>query len=204
MSGGQCINCHGSCAKCSNYGNDNCQECISPNFLSNTTCSPSCPPATFQNLLNRKCDPCTSPCIVCTNASQCSSCSAGFKLISGQCNGDTYFTTNSTAYPSLPINTANIAALPSILNAFTFESWFQSTENSPSNSNSIAFGLNPWKFKRNTISQVYNLVYKNTLSFCLTDNLPGNVWYHFAFSFDQKNGLQCYISGRNQTVGTAD
>lgn len=92
-----CDYCSNNCTTCSMISS-NCTSCSSPLFLYNDSCVSSCPTGMFQN--GTLCQTCVSPCLTCTSATVCLSCSTNFYtnftcVIASLCPSGTFGNTTS-------------------------------------------------------------------------------------------------------------
>lgn len=76
----------------------NCTSCSSPLFLYNDSCVSTCPSGMFQN--GTLCQTCVSPCLTCTGATVCLSCSTNFYtnftcVVASLCPSGTFGNTSS-------------------------------------------------------------------------------------------------------------
>nr|XP_043891242.1 proprotein convertase subtilisin/kexin type 5 isoform X2 [Solea senegalensis] len=80
-----CMGCYRHCYSCDGPGNNECNTCVVPNYLHNSTCVSECPDGTYksrQDVDGKElglCLPCNHVCSTCDGASQrdCQSCSPG-------------------------------------------------------------------------------------------------------------------------------
>jgi proprotein convertase subtilisin/kexin type 5 len=86
--GDVCDACLSPCATCLLL-QSNCTSCLGnlSLFLQGNSCvdAASCSNGSFADLANSTCTPCSSPCLTCTNETDCSSCTNGTYLSGSSC-----------------------------------------------------------------------------------------------------------------------
>jgi proprotein convertase subtilisin/kexin type 5 len=86
-----CNGCDPKCYTCTAASASSCSACTStagPDeaFLSGTTCTQSCPTATFPSSATHVCEPCPSDCDVCSSSSACTTCAVTYGLLNSTCH----------------------------------------------------------------------------------------------------------------------
>jgi hypothetical protein len=83
-SGTGCPACHTSCLTCSGGTSTTCQSCATPKHLTTSNTCITCAAGNYFNGTNA-CVACIAPCVNCTSAVNCTSCTSGHRLVGSRC-----------------------------------------------------------------------------------------------------------------------
>lgn len=143
---GTCFACDSTCARCYGAQNSMCYECVSGQYLTDTTCDSKCSSPLFADNPTKQCLNCPYYCDSCTNANNCVNCKTGYMQLPLDCSGEMYLRVNTTMSLTVPISTT---LAPETYNPseVTAEVWFKA-DNINSLYQEVILGLSPYKLRK--------------------------------------------------------